>query len=157
MRKWFILGVVLVLVVVSFCFDSLIVEKVSLLRSGLLDDFFLGITFVSSELIVFFFLTSLFLWSQRKRKWILPLWITLGLSVVVSFIGKYFVGRQRPYQAGVVAVLPVLEKASHLTWNFSFPSFQSMLVFCAVPILSINQERTPFAWSMICAPGRQRV
>ena len=96
----------------------------------------MGMTFISSEIIIFFFLTSLFLWQERKRKWILPLWLSLGLSALISFLLKIAVQRPRPFQTGIVSVLPVLEKSSHLIWNFSFPSFQTMLGFCAVPILS---------------------
>ena len=111
-----------------------------------MDEFFLGITFASSEIIIFFFLTSLFLWQERKRKWILPLWFTLFLSVVISFILKFYVKRQRPFQQDLVSILPVLEKASHNIWNFSFPSFQAMLAFCAVPILSKEFPRFRYVW-----------
>ncbi len=146
MKRDIVIGVVLVLVIVSFIFDAFIVGGVSLIRNGLLDDFFLGLTFVSSEIIMFFFLTSLFLWNERKRKWILPLWITLGLSAVVAFALKYLVQRPRPYQAGVISILPILEKASHTVWNYSFPSFQSMLVFCAIPILSKEFPKLKYYW-----------
>jgi len=76
--------------------------------------FFMGITFISFEIIVFSFLTLLFLW--KKQKLVLPLWITLGLAVAVSFLLKVVIQRQRPFQLGLVSVLPVLEKASHSIW-----------------------------------------
>ena len=135
-RIVFIMALVVFFVFLSLGFDSEIVKGVSLIRNGFFNDFFMGVTFVSSSVIIFFFLTSLFLWKEHKRKWILPLWFCLGLSVAGSFLLKVVVQRMRPYQAGIVSVLPVFEKASHLVWNFSFPSFHSMLVFCAVPILS---------------------
>jgi len=104
----------------------------------------MGITFISSEIIVFSFLTLLFLW--KKQKLVLPLWITLGLAVAVSFLLKVVIQRQRPFQLGLVSVLPVLEKASHSIWNFSFPSFQTMLVFCAIPILSKQFSKLKYLW-----------
>ena len=128
-------------VIISLFFDNLIVKSVSEIRNAFLNDVFLGITFISSGLIIFFFLTSLFLWKEHKRKWILPLWLTLFFSVLLSFLLKIIVKRPRP-----VSVLPVLEKASHLIWNFSFPSFQAMLAFCAVPILSKEFPRIKWAW-----------
>jgi undecaprenyl-diphosphatase len=141
------LGLLLLLVViVSLYFDSDIVRVVSFLRNDVLTDFFLGLTFLSSSVIIFFFLTSLFLWKEHKRKWIFPLCVTLAISVVVSFVLKMIVQRQRPFQLGVVSVLPVLEKASHLTWNFAFPSFHAMLVFCAVPILSKQFPKFKYVW-----------
>ena len=145
-KRGIIFGIILILIFVSFYFDSEIVRGISSIRAPLLNDFFLGITFVSSEIIIFFVLTSLFLWGEHKRKWILPLWLTLALSVAVSFLLKILVHRQRPYNQGVVFTLPILEEASHLVWNFSFPSFQAMLAFCAVPILSREFPKFKYVW-----------
>ncbi len=145
-RKYWMWGIVIFAVIISLCFDNIIVKSVSEIRNAFLNDIFLGLTFVSSGIIIFFFLTSLFLWKEHKRKGILPLWITLALSVVVSFLLKVIVQRQRPFQLGIVSILPVLEKASHLIWNFSFPSFQTMLAFCAVPILSKEFPKIKWVW-----------
>jgi undecaprenyl-diphosphatase len=122
-------------IIVVFYFDVYLVKNVSFLRNIFLDNFFMVITFVSSEVIVFFVLTALFLWRENKRRWILPLWVTLMLSAIVSFILKIMVQRERPFQQGIVSLIPSLQEASYSIWNFSFPSFQSMLAFCAIPIL----------------------
>ena len=146
-RKWIVFSLfILVVVIISFYFDSEIVQGVSFLRNSTLNDFFLGLTFISSSIIIFFFLTSLFLWKEHKRKWILPLWFTLGISAVIGFILKIIIQRPRPFQLGIVSVLPVLEKASHLTWNFAFPSFHAMLVFCSIPILSKQFPKFKYVW-----------
>jgi len=144
MKKGAVFIFVLLAIFISLYFDSEIVKGVSLIRNNLLNDFFMGITFISSEIIVFSFLTLLFLW--KKQKLVLPLWITLGLAVAVSFLLKVVIQRQRPFQLGLVSVLPVLEKASHSIWNFSFPSFQTMLVFCAIPILSKQFSKLKYLW-----------
>jgi len=136
----------LFLIILSLYFDSEIVNIISLIRNNFLNDFFLGITSISSTIIIFFFLTSLFLWREHKRKWILPLWFTLGLSVLVSFVLKITMQRPRPFQLGIVSILPILEKASHNIWNFSFPSFHSMLIFCALPILSKQFKKFKYFW-----------
>lgn len=131
---------------ISLYFDSEISKGISLIRNNFLNEVFLGVTFISSELIIFFFLTSLFLIKDYKRKYILPLWASLGFSVIVSFILKIIVQRARPFQLGIVSVLPVLEKASHSIWNFSFPSFQAMLVFCAIPVISKEFPKFKYIW-----------
>jgi undecaprenyl-diphosphatase len=142
------LGVVILAVIISLYFDLQIVRGFSFIRNIILDDFFMGITFVSSEIIIFFVLTSLFFLEIRKdkRRWIAPLWLTLALSAVVSFLLKFSVQRLRPYQTGIVYTLPALEKASHLIWNYSFPSFQAMLAFSAVPILSKEFPKFKYVW-----------
>ena len=94
-------------------------------------------------------MTSLFLWKEHKRKWILPLWFTLALSTIVSFILKVSVQRQRPFQLGIVSVLPILEKASHTIWNFSFPSNHAVLAFCAVPLLSKEFPKLKYIWVVL--------
>jgi len=146
-KKIVILGILIAFsILVSFYFDSEIVSGISLLRNGFLNDFFMKVTFISSEIIIFFFLTILFLWRDNKRKWVLPLWVTLALSAVVGFLLKVAVQRQRPFQIGIVSLLPALEKTSHLIWNFSFPSFQTMFVFCAIPILSKEFPKFKYVW-----------
>ncbi len=147
-KKIVIVGMLVAFTIfISLYFDSEIVKVISLIRNSFLNELFMGVTFISSAIIIFFFLTSLFLWKKNKRKWILPLWFTLGLSVVVSFLLKVAVQRQRPFQLGIISVLlPVLEKASHLIWNFSFPSFHAMLSFCAIPILSKEFPKFKYVW-----------
>ena len=139
-----IFALVVFAIFISLYFDSQIIKGISLIRNDFVNEFFLGINFISSKIIIFFFLTSLFLW--KKRGFILPLWLTLGFSVAVSFLLKVAVQRQRPFQIGLVSVLPVLEKASHAIWNFSFPSFQTMLVFCAIPLLSKKFPKLKYVW-----------
>jgi membrane-associated phospholipid phosphatase len=146
-EKLVVAGIFFALVVLlSLYFDSEIVKGFSFIRNNFFNEFFMEMTFISSGIIIFFFLTSLFLWQERKRKWILPLWFSLGLSVLVSFLLKVVVQRLRPFQTGIISVLPVLEKSSHLIWNFSFPSFQTMLGFCAVPILSKEFPKFKYIW-----------
>ena len=138
--------VVIALIFASFYFDSQIVRAISFLRNDFLNDFFLGITFLSSDLIIFFFLTSLFLWNENKRRWIFPLWLTLSLSMIASFLLKISIQRARPFQLEIVSTLPVLVKESYNIWNYSFPSFQSMLVFCAIPILATEFKKLKYVW-----------
>jgi undecaprenyl-diphosphatase len=133
-------------VIISFCFDKELIQAISLLRNGFFDSAFLGITFASSEIIIFFVLTAFFLWNNHKREWIFPLWACLGASALVSFILKIGIHRARPFQLGLVTLIPKLQEASFNLWNFSFPSFQSMLVFSAVPILSKEFPKLKNVW-----------
>ncbi|MAH03835.1 hypothetical protein CMI39_03555 [Candidatus Pacearchaeota archaeon] len=138
--------IILFLTLFSFYFDSIIVNGISSFRTAFLDDFFMGITILSSKLIIFLFLTALFISNYNKRKWVLPIWFTLFLSAVISFLLKFSIQRPRPFQLGIVSLLPQLEKASHLIWNFSFPSFRAMLVFCAIPFISKKYPKFKYIW-----------
>ncbi len=130
----------------SFYFDDKIIKFVSLFRSVLLDKFFLGITLIGSEIMIFFVLTSLFLWNENKRRWILPLWLTLFFSTAVSFLLKVSVHRLRPYQTEIVSTLSFLQESSHLTWSFSFPSSHALIAFSTIPLLSREFPKLKYAW-----------
>ncbi len=113
---------IIILIFVSFYFDAEIIKSVSLIRSSFLDNIFMGVAFVSSEIIIFFFLTSIFLWQEHKRRWILPLWITLGVSALIGFLLKISIQRLRPFQEGIVAISSFLEASKFSLLDFSFPS-----------------------------------
>ncbi len=141
---WLIIFVFLIFV--SFYFDRQISELIVLARINLFNDFFLGLTYASS-LIIFLFLTTLFLWHDRKRKWIFPLWLTLFLSGILSFFLKIIIRRQRPFEiySSIIALQQAVE-SSFYSWNFSFPSLQSMIVFSAIPILNKEFPRFKYLW-----------
>lgn len=145
--KKFVVGFVLgFALLVSFYFDKDIVKFFSFFRNGFLDNFFFIITLVSSEVVVFFVLTSLFLWREKKRRWLIPLWASLGITAFVSFILKITVQRNRPFQLDLVSLIPRLQEASFSTWNWSFLSFQTALGFCAIPILSEQFPKLKKFW-----------
>jgi len=140
-NKLIFIGILLLFsLIVSFCFDRSLIEIISFLRNTILDNFFLFITFVSAEIII------CFLWRENKRRWILPLWVTLGATAVLSFVLKILVRRPRPFQIGAVDLISNLQEASYSIWNFSFPSFQSMLVFSAIPILNVQFPKLKKFW-----------
>jgi len=146
-NKWILITILLILI--SFYVDSSIINLFEGIKNPWLDSFFIGITFVSSEIIIFFLLTSLFLWKENKRRWILPLWLTLLLSAVISFIIKFLIQRPRPFQVGIVEIMKIFQNMSFETWNFSFPSFQTMFVFCAVPILAREFPKLKKLWILL--------
>jgi undecaprenyl-diphosphatase len=140
------LALFIVLFVIILEFDSSIVKFFEGIRGVVLNDVFSGFTFVSSGVIIFFLLTSLFLWREHKRKWVLPLWVTFASTIIVSFIFKIIVQRLRPYQIGIVNTDALFQSASHLVWDYSFPSFQAMLAFSALPIIIKEFPKLKYVW-----------
>jgi len=131
---------------VSLYFDSEIAQGISSIRDNVFNDFFMKISFVSSEIVIFTFLTVLFLWKKSKRRWILPLWITMGLSIIISFLLKFSVQRPRPFQAGIVPIFLTAVKENYLVWNYSFPSFHAMFVFSVLPLISKEFPKLKYIW-----------
>lgn len=118
----------------------------SKIKNNYLNYFFLGINYISEELIIFIFLTILFGWKIHKRKWVIPLWVTFLLTAIVGFLLKVSVQRLRPFQTEIVSILPSLVKASYDVWNFSFPSSHAMFAFCALPILDKEFPKLKKVW-----------
>ena len=151
MKKRFILALLLsiVLTIQVFLVDDSIIKIVAQSRTGYLDYVFLSVAFASNIFIIFFFLTSLFLWTENKRRWIVPLWLSGFYAVVVSYLLKISIMRLRPFQEGLVPALQVglhFIKDNFMTWNSSFPSFQAMFVFSALPVLSKEFKRLKYVW-----------
>ncbi|MFA7708364.1 MAG: phosphatase PAP2 family protein [Candidatus Pacearchaeota archaeon] len=142
----FTAGIVTLIVYLN---DTAIVQFVESLRNNYLDYFLLSISFASNTFIIFFFLTSLFLWKEHKRRWIVPLWLAVFVSGVISFILKILIHRLRPFHAEVVSVLQIsfyFIKDNFNTWNFSMPSFHAMLIFAAIPLLSKEFKKFRYIW-----------
>jgi undecaprenyl-diphosphatase len=163
MRKRGIIALILVIVllVIVFIFDISIMRVVGQTRTLSLDYTFLSIAFASNILIIFFFLTTLFLWQERKRRWIIPLWLSCLFSVLISTIIKIIVQRPRPFEQDIVSAFRIVFyflQSSFQTWNFSFPSFQAMLVFSALPILNKEFPKFKYIWLIFaCLVAYSRV
>jgi len=142
--------VVGICIFVAILFSIVFDFKISLFFQGIRNYYVTSFLFVighlSNIIILFFFLTSLFLWQEHKRRWILPLWLCIFFSVIISFILKYFIARPRPFLAYPISIITLIFKNNYLTWNSSFPSFHSMLVFSALPILSKEFKKLRYFW-----------
>jgi len=146
------LGGFLILGVLSFLFDNQISLFFQSMRNPILNYLFIGFAFEIEALLVLFVLTSLFLFKEKKKEWILPLWMTAGLAALTTFVIKIIIQRPRPFETGIVSGLPLavelLGKGINL-WNFSFPSFQAVLAFSALPLLDKEFKKLKYAWLVI--------
>lgn len=153
-----IIASIIILFILSIYFDSYIIEGVSYLKNSFLDKVFLIITSTWFEISILLILTCLFLWKETKRRWILPLWFTLFLSALVSFVLKITIQRPRPFQQGLIEISSFLVKNSYSIWDFSFPSNHTILVFCALPFLSKEFPRFKYVWIVLaCLVGFSRL
>ena len=145
-----IIIIVVFLAIISFYFDTQISQATELIRNNVLNNTALAINFLSSEIIIVLALTTLFLWQEHKRKYILPLWLTLAISATVGFTLKVLVHRLRPYQLDIVSISSIVEaSANHLTWNFSFPSSHVLIAFCVLPLLIKEFRKAKYLWVTI--------
>jgi len=143
------LFLLVLLTLLVYLFDVPIIKFIENLRTNALNYGLLSVGFASNTLIVLFFLTSLFLWKDHKKRWIFPLWLSSFFSFMVSYLLKIYFQRPRPFQAEVVGFLQIgvyFLKNSFAKWNFSFPSFQAVLAFSALPILNKEYPKFKYIW-----------
>ncbi|MEK6829210.1 MAG: phosphatase PAP2 family protein [Nanoarchaeota archaeon] len=141
-------GLIAAAFILSLYFDNYIIRGISYLKNSFLDESLSWLTSTSFEIIIFFLLTILLLWNKNKRKWVLPLWFTLFLSAVASFILKVAIQRPRPFQQGLIELSSFLIKNSYYTWDFAFPSSHTMLAFCVLPIVSREFPKLRYVWAL---------
>jgi len=163
-----ILGLLMavILMILAMFFDLQIMLLAAGLRSLYLDYFFLSIAFATNVFIIFFFLTTLFLWREHKKRWIVPLIFSSILSFLVSFFIKIGIRRPRPFtnaflsKKGFEALIIAFHfmRDNFNTWNFSFPSFQAVFVFSALPILDKEFKSFRYVWfAFACLVAFSRV
>jgi len=129
------------------CFDKQIIYFVSSLRTYTLSQFFLGIKFLDADIFVVLFLTLILLRKREKREWIFPMWATILITGLATFVLKYSIQRPRPFAQNLITLLPgIADKASYHTWDFSFPSFDTAFVFCGIPIVWKFFPRFRYIW-----------
>ncbi len=145
-RNIFFSIIIAISLLISFYFDKKIVRVISLLRIAQMETLFSRIFSLYFVLVVFLVLTVLFLYRKNKRRWVLPLWLTLSLSIITSFILKVSIQRPRPFQIGLIELPILLKSASHSIWNFSLPSFHSMFIFCVLPLISKEFPKMKYPW-----------
>lgn len=130
------------LFIISLIFDKSIVLFVTSLRLPLLDTIFKGITYLGSFIFVLFFISSLFLWCEKKREWILPFWLGLGLAAFLTYALKMLILRPRPEAIGVVALVTS-------TTLYSFPSGHASTAFSALPVMDKEYPKLKYLWIAI--------
>jgi undecaprenyl-diphosphatase len=123
------------LLILCFYLDNHVSLAIASLRTDFLNNFFVFITDITNEVLIIFLFSLFFIWKDEKRKWVLPLWVSFIIGVILSLIIKISIQRLRPFQQGLISTLPSLVEQSHSIWNFSFPSSHTLLAFCLLPIL----------------------
>lgn len=121
---------------VSFL-DPYVFSFIDLIKNSLLDFVMDWITQLTSTFIVLILMTSLFLWSQKKREWIMPLWISFFATIILGYLVKLIVMRPRPFGA---------EISFFGLSDYSFPSLHAAASFSAVAILGREYRKIKWFW-----------
>lgn len=122
-------------------FDRQIVLFFQIHRNPILDIIFTALTHLGTMIAVLFVIISLVMLKKHRREWIIPLWLSLVFSALLTYTIKYAVMRQRPEAIGIAAVIAAT--------GYSFPSAHSATAFSALPVMDRVFKKTNYAWIAI--------
>ncbi|MAG15435.1 hypothetical protein CMO88_00065 [Candidatus Woesearchaeota archaeon] len=128
------LAAVIIVGIFSFLLDSIAASFASAVQNPLLTYIMGWFTNLSSMVIVLVIMTSLFLWEERKKKWIKIVLLSFIASAAVSFILKIAIARPRP------------EYASFVLTQYAFPSMHAALAFSLIPVLDKEFPKLKWFW-----------
>lgn len=138
MKNIAIISVGTIALIVSFFFDKMVHQSMGIFRTPLFDYLFTWVSYALSLIFVMLVMTSLFMWEENKKDWIIPMWMSFGLGLVVSFGLKLLVAKERPaeYVMGIFSNYD----------TFSFPSTHTAVCFSLVPILDKLYPTLKWFW-----------
>jgi len=123
---------------ISFLLDGVVIKAMDLARNSLFDYLLGWITNAMTIVFFLFVMTSLFLWEERKRNYILPLWFSFVVALVVTTALKFLFARERPFFPEIIPFLNMVD--------YSFPSSHAAVCFAAVPILDREFPKLKWFW-----------
>ncbi len=133
----FILILSILFLIISFIFDEKIYVFFKDNHITILDLVLSLITNFGVVLIIFLLIPSLMFYKNSKKLAYL-LWLTFIVSIILNFIIKLIIQRQRPLEAFVYPFVNIL--------NYSFPSMHSMVAFSFLPILLKCLPKQKYFW-----------
>ncbi len=144
-KKWVYL-VLFVITLLSLFYDKHAAMTIAQNRLSILNDIALWFTNLLTIIIIFLLMTTLFLWEENKRKWIIPLWASVSVSAAVTIILKFLTQRTRPFEALALPLVQGADYTFNTMWNTSFPSLHTAAVFSLVPILDKEFPKLKWFW-----------
>lgn len=125
---------VLLVFLLFLIFDRAIVSSVSSMQRTWLNQVMVLISYLGISLVLMI-LTTCVLFFHDKRK-IFSLLASFALTSIMIFFLKLIVHRIRPFEELGINTLNFLIGSGYSTWDFSFPSLHTALVFSALPFFT---------------------
>lgn len=150
-KRWWAFIIGFLLLVLGIFFDKQVSLFAVSLRLPLLNSFMVWVSYFGTGFFVLVLMTSLFLWQERKRDYIVPLWASVILSLAAVGILKFLFFRMRPFD------LLGFENLIYASGS-SFPSGHAAAVFSTLAILDKEFPRFKIFWlAFACLVGFSRI
>lgn len=130
-----IFGAGVLVLIASFFFDQLFVELMQNIQNPVLDYILNWASYALTLVFVLVIMTSLFMWEDNKKDWIIPTWMAFISAFILTMLLKLIVARERPEEY-VPAILQ----------TYSFPSAHAGICFSLVAVLDRVYPMLKWFW-----------
>ncbi len=130
----------------SFFLDNMFLELIMGIQNPLLIYLLEWVNYGLFLVLVLLFVTSIFMWEEGKKDWIIPSWVTFLSTFLFVVVLKFLVARERP----VESLIPALA-------DLSFPSVHIALCFSMLPIIDRTFPNLKWFWiifALVVALGK---
>ncbi|NTV23862.1 MAG: phosphatase PAP2 family protein [Nanoarchaeota archaeon] len=131
------------LLAVSFFVDPFVVQLAEAAKNPVLDYIMPWFSHLNTIVLVMVVMTSLFLYEEKKKKFIVPLILSFFLSIFLTLMLKQVFARDRltdviyDFQAIGISLKII---------DYSFPSTHAAMVFSIIPILEDEFRKIKYFW-----------
>jgi undecaprenyl-diphosphatase len=128
----------------SFFFDRAISDSVAYIQHPLLTKVMEWFSHEITVLVILVILSALFLYEERKNKFIPFLFMSFITAFIVTYALKFIIMRPRPFGEKIID-LSFFNVALRFI-DYSFPSAHSALAFSVLPILDKEFKKLKGFW-----------
>jgi undecaprenyl-diphosphatase len=126
----------MILLAISLIIDDTVIRLMENAHNPALTYLFGWLSSIISLVLVLLVMTSLFLWEENKKHYILPLWMSFVSTLLIVYALKFLVQRARPGEAMEFLGFP----------DYSFPSAHAAVSFSTLPILDKEFPMLKWFW-----------
>lgn len=142
-------AIIALLFVLSLLLDKQLLIAISSLRNSFFD---IILAFLQKWAVIAAGIAavSALIFFKEKQK-VLKLWLAIASTAITSLILKYIIQRTRPFIEIGINVAKEIKPAS---WDWSFPSFHTAIMFCIIPFLKGKIKTIWIIFSILVAFAR---
>ncbi len=127
-------SIAVLILIISFFID----KHILIPKHAAIDYAFESIFDFITIFTLFILIGAAFLYEEKKKKWILPLFISAFVTIIITISLKMIIARTRPDIAAGIMLNDL--------FIYSFPSLHTSLAFSALPILNRKFKKIKWFW-----------
>ncbi|MBN2453914.1 phosphatase PAP2 family protein [Candidatus Woesearchaeota archaeon] len=134
--KKVLIGLLIALAAASFFLDQPVLRFAESIQHEHAVYFMSWFSHIGTLIVVLLFMTSFFMFEEKKTKWIKVVWLSFLAAFIITAILKPLFGRLRPAEYAIGAGFMF----------YSFPSAHTAIAFSLIPVLDREFPKLKWFW-----------